>query len=62
MEPEAPKSPLEYQARPEPATTRLPSPWKVATLAGNPIVVLAVTIVLTVLVIVVKVTIEHLRR
>ncbi len=62
MEPEAPKSPLEYQARPEPAITRLPSPWKVATLAGNPIVVLAVTIVLTVLVIVVKVTIEHLRR
>ena len=62
MEPEAPKSPIEYQARQEPTTTRFPSPWKIATLAGNPIVVLAVTIVLTVLVIVVRVTIKHLTQ
>ena len=62
MEPEAPKSPVDYEARPERTSTRFPSPWKIANLAGNPIVVLGVAIVLTVLVIVVKVTIEHLRQ
>lgn len=52
-------SPIDYATPPE-RRRRLPSPWLIATLVNNPFFVLGVLVVLTILVIVVRVSVKTL--